>query len=171
MYFLIIRAGWLVTKIYTHYTFQQALFKKDFVVMNQVSRQKAKRKVEKDFYKLMNNSNFGNDCQNNIYNCSFKPIFDDIEEISFLQKYTSLYNNDVYKDFASPDIIKQQIEHEYNSDLMPTKEDDSCGEARRHYGGQKRARKLDAVESMIVKSKEKKIPRDCDKKQKTIYVI
>ena len=33
--------------------------------MNQVSRQNAKTKIEKDFYKLMNNSNFGNDCKNN----------------------------------------------------------------------------------------------------------
>ena len=33
---------------------------------NEVSRQKTKTKVEKDFYKLMKNSNFGNDCRNNI---------------------------------------------------------------------------------------------------------
>ena len=92
--------------------------------MNQVSRHKAKTKVEKDFYKLMNNSNFGYDCQNNIDNCSFKPIFDDIEEISYIQKYGSLYNNDVYKDFTCSDIIKQQIEHESNSDLMSIKEND-----------------------------------------------
>ena len=52
--------------------------------MNQVSRQKAKIKIEKDFYKLMNNSNFGYDCNNNIDNCKFKPIFDDIEEIAYI---------------------------------------------------------------------------------------
>ena len=27
----------------------------------------------------MNNSNFGNDCRNNIKNCNFKPIYDDLE--------------------------------------------------------------------------------------------
>ena len=126
LHLLITRAGCLVTKIYAHYTFEQSPFKKDFVVMSQVSRQKAKTKVEKYFYKLMNNSNFGYDCRNNTDNCSFKPIFDEIEEISYIQKYTSLYNNDVYKDFACPNIIKQQIDYEYNSDLMSIKEDDPC---------------------------------------------
>ena len=33
--------------------------------MNQKSRQEAKNSIEKDFYKLMNNSNFGYDCRNN----------------------------------------------------------------------------------------------------------
>ena len=37
--------------------------------MNQNSRKASKTKVEKDFYKLLNNSNFGNDCRNNIGNC------------------------------------------------------------------------------------------------------
>ena len=37
------------------------MFKKDFLIMNQVSRQNAKTKVEKDFYRLINNSNFDND--------------------------------------------------------------------------------------------------------------
>ena len=35
LHFLIKRAGWLVTDIYEHYTFEQSKFKKDFVVMNQ----------------------------------------------------------------------------------------------------------------------------------------
>ena len=86
----------------------------------------------------MNNSNFGYDCRNNIDNCSFKPIFDDIEELSYTQKYAPLYNNDVYKDFACSDIIEQKIEHEYNSDLISIKKDDPCVEAKRHYAGQKR---------------------------------
>ena len=38
--------------------FEQSQFKQDFVVMNQKSGQKAKNTIEKDFYKLMNNSNF-----------------------------------------------------------------------------------------------------------------
>ena len=48
-HFLITRAGWLVTHIYAHYTFEQSKFKKDFVVMNQKSRQTATSSVEKDF--------------------------------------------------------------------------------------------------------------------------
>ena len=41
--------------------FEQSQFKQDFVVMNQKSGQKAKNSIEKDFYKLMNNSNFRRD--------------------------------------------------------------------------------------------------------------
>ena len=68
-HFLITRAGWLDTHIYKYFTFEQSKFKKDFVVMNQKARQKATSSVEKDFYKLLNSSNFGIDCRNNINNC------------------------------------------------------------------------------------------------------
>ena len=56
---LIGRTRWKVTKLYTHYTFEQETFKKDFVLMNQRCRQTAKNSVEKKIYKLLNNSNFG----------------------------------------------------------------------------------------------------------------
>ena len=36
--------------------------------MNQILRQKGSNSVEKDLCKLMNNSNFGYDCRNNIDN-------------------------------------------------------------------------------------------------------
>ena len=52
--------------------------------MNQCSRQNSKKSIEKDFYKLMNNSNFGYDCHNNLDNCQFVPIFDELEEITYL---------------------------------------------------------------------------------------
>ena len=58
-------------------------FKKDFVIMNQISRHTAKTSVEKDFYKLVNNSNFGYDCRNNPGNCSFTGLFDEIKELTF----------------------------------------------------------------------------------------
>ena len=44
---LIGRAGWKVTKLYAHYMFQQERLKKDFVLVNQRSRQTAKNSVEK----------------------------------------------------------------------------------------------------------------------------
>ena len=47
---------------------------------------------------------------------------------------------------------------------MSIKYGDPCIEARHHYVGQKRARKVDSVESMIAKSKREKISKDCDKK-------
>ena len=157
IHFLISRAGRLMTKIYAHYTFEQSRFKKDFVIMNQVSRQKAKPKLEKEFYKLMNNCNFGNDCRKNIDNCNFKAIYDRIDEISYMQRYTSLYFNDGYKDFACPEKIKRQIEQEYNSKIMSIIDDDPCGEAKMYCTDQKRNKKRDDVESMVSKAKKKSL--------------
>ena len=65
--------------------------------MNQKSRQTASSKVEKDFYKLLNKSNFGIDCRNNIDNCYLEPIYDDIDEISFISKYTNILSNQNYR--------------------------------------------------------------------------
>ena len=53
--------------------------------MNQKSRQEAKNSVEKDFYKLINNSNFGHDWRNNLDNCQFVPIFDELKEITYIK--------------------------------------------------------------------------------------
>ena len=147
--------------LYVHYT---SRFKRDFVIMKQVSRQKAQTKVEKDFYKLMNNSNFGNDCRNNIDNSNFKAIYDEIEEISYIQRYISIYFNDDYKDFACPETIKRQIEQEYNNKIISIKEDNPCAEAKRYCAGQKRNKKMHAVQSMISRSKRKKNFRDSEQK-------
>ena len=85
--FVIKWAGWHVTKIYSHFTFEQECFKKNFILMNQKSRQETKKSIKKDFYKLMNSSNFGYDCRNNLGNCQFAPIFDELKEITYLKGY------------------------------------------------------------------------------------
>ena len=48
--FLIKRAGWIVTKIHSHLTFDQEPFKRDFILTNQKSRQESKTATEKDFF-------------------------------------------------------------------------------------------------------------------------
>ena len=85
--FLISRCFWKVTKLYSNFTFKRSRFKKDFILLNQRSRQTAKNATEKDFYKLLNNANFGYDCRNNLDNCKFEPIYDEIGEISYIRKY------------------------------------------------------------------------------------
>ena len=75
--FCIKRTGWKVTKIHSHLTFEQERFKQKFILLNQKSRRHSKNNVERDFYKLMNNSNFAFDCRNNFGNCKFAPIFDE----------------------------------------------------------------------------------------------
>ena len=48
--FLILRYGWKITKIYTHFIFEQEKFKKNFILMNQGTHQKAKKSIEKYFF-------------------------------------------------------------------------------------------------------------------------
>ena len=85
--FVINRGGWCVTKMYSHFTFELEAVKKNFILMNQKSRQNAKNYIEKGFFKLMNNSNFGYDCRNNLDNCQFIPIFDELKEVTYLKSY------------------------------------------------------------------------------------
>ena len=82
LHFLLSKCGQRVRNVLAHYTFEQLKFKKDFVIMNHVSHQNATTHVEKDFFKLMSNSNFCFDFRNNANNCFFQTIFDEIEELS-----------------------------------------------------------------------------------------
>ena len=104
--FCIKRAGWKVTKIYAHLTLEQSRFKQNFILMNQKSRQLSKNSVEKDFYKLMNNSNFGYDCRNNLDNCKFVPIFDELGEITYINRYHNVFDQKVSQ-FVATDLMKK----------------------------------------------------------------
>ena len=67
--------------------------------MNQKSKQIAKTSVEKDFYKLLSNSNFGIDCRSNIDKRILEPIYDEVSAIAFIQKYDNIFDNDKYFHF------------------------------------------------------------------------
>ena len=73
IHFLTKTAGWTVTKVHHYYTFEQEPFKKDYILGNQKSRQEAVAQwgdVQGNFYKLLNNANFGFDCRDNLQNKS-----------------------------------------------------------------------------------------------------
>lgn len=55
--------------------------------MYQKSKQKAWTDVQKDFYNLLNNSNFGIDCRSNIDSRILEPIHNELGEIAFIKKY------------------------------------------------------------------------------------
>ena len=140
-------ARWLVTHIYEHYTFEQSKFKKDFVVMNQKAGQTATSLVEKDFYKLLNNSNFGIDCRNNIDSCYLDPIYDDFLEISYIKKFCTIFNDDSFRDFFSPCLLREEIYSNYSSKIFALNKEDRCYEARKKYIERVRVENLDAVDS------------------------
>ena len=114
--FVIKRCGWVVTKIHAHLRFDQAPFKKKIILMNQKSRQESKTNAEKDFYKLMNNANFGSDCRNNADNANFIPIFDEINEIYSLQKYYSLVDPKI-DNFVSGKLVEDYVKEKFTNQL------------------------------------------------------
>ena len=84
--------------------------------MNQKSRQESKTNTEKDFYKLMNNANFGSDCRNNAGNADFIPIFDEINEIYSSQKYYSLVDPKI-DNFVSGKLVEDYVNEKFTNQL------------------------------------------------------
>ena len=125
LYFLTTRAGWKVTKIYDHYTFKQDIFRRDFVIMNQNARKTAKTSIEKVFYKLLNNSNFGNDCRNSIGNCQLELLYDGLDELKYIKKHTSILSDQQLSIFFSTDILKEQLNNEFKEQCANLNENDS----------------------------------------------
>ena len=75
--------------------------------MNQKSRQKATTSVEKDFFKLLNNSNLGIDCRKNIDNCILEPLYDGLGETSYIKKFTTIFNDDTFRYIFLPEYKKE----------------------------------------------------------------
>ena len=121
--FVIKRARWKVTKIHAHLTFEQKRFFKKIILMNQNSREKFKSSIEKGFYKLLNNSNFGYDCRNNLDNCQFVPIFDEYKEVTCVGRYFNFFDPRVSQ-FVTGDFVRQEIEEKYNDKLIKLDKED-----------------------------------------------
>ena len=170
--FCIKRVGSKVTKIHSHLTFEQARFKQNFILMNQKSRQESKNSVEKDFYKLMNNSNFGYDCKNNIDNCKFVPIFDEYKEITFINRYHNIFDQKVSK-FVTPDLLKHKAEEEFNDKLTKLDKEDRFYEIKLQTIKADRKSSLEAAEKFeqnLKKNKKRKTLHDYDKRKDDILI-
>ena len=154
--FLIKRAGWVVTKLYSHFTFEQDAFKKDFVLMNQKSRQNAKNSIEKDFYKLMNNANFGFDCRNNANNLKFEPLIDEINELTYIKKYYNLFDNKI-SCFVNSEILEKNINQEFDQKIALIKDDDPFKNARIVELENEKETSIDSLDCL--KKKEKKLKK------------
>ena len=156
LHFLITRAGWLVTHIYERYTYEQSKFKKDFIVTNQKAKQKAISSVEKDFYKLLNNSNFGIDCRNNIDNCILEALYDEFTEISYIEKFKKISNGDTFRNFFSPSLLREEITQAFQSTIFALNKDKPTYEARKKYYERQMPEELDGVDSYKKNKKVKK---------------
>ena len=126
--------------------------------MNQKSRQTASSKVEKDFYKLLNNNNFGIDCQNNIDNCYLEPIYEDFNEISYIKRYTTIFSDEslAKEIFFLPDLLRKEIEQTFQGRIFALNKEDPTYEARKKYLERKKEEEIDAANSFEKNKKRKK---------------
>ena len=143
--FLIKRAGWIVTKLYSHFTFEQDAFKKDFVLMNQRFRQNAKNK--KNFYKLMNNAKFGFDCRNNANDLKFEPLIDEINKLTYIKKYYNLIDSK---------ILKKNINQEFEQEIALIKHGNPSKNARIAELENKKQTDIDSLDCLKKKKKKQK---------------
>ena len=153
--FCIKRAGWKVTKIHSHLTFEQERFKQKFILMNQKSRQYSKNNVEKDFYKLMNNSNFGFNCRNNLDNCKFVPIFDEYKEITFINRYHNIFDSKI-SEFVTADLLKGDIEEKFIDKLLKLDKEDTFYEIKLQTLKSERLSQLESAEKFEQQKKKAK---------------
>lgn len=123
--------------------------------MNQNSRKIAKTKVEKEFYKLLNNSTFGNDCRNNICNYKLGLMFDGLDEIRYIKKFTNIMQDSRYREFFSLDLLGQQVETEYNQNREKLDEDNPFHFAILESYEWKKEEDLEAIECFTKKKKRK----------------
>ena len=124
--------------------------------MNQKPRKVATANVERDFYKLLNNSNFGIDCRNNIGNCYLEPIYDDFCEISYIKNYTAIFNDDTFRNCFSPTLLREEITSTFDSKAFALNNEDPTYEACKKYYERQEAEELDAVDSYEKNKRVKK---------------
>ena len=123
--------------------------------MNQKSRQESKTNAEKDFYKLMNNANFGSDCRNNAYNADFIPIFDEINEIYSLQKYYSLVDPKI-DNIVSGKLVEDYINEKFTNQLHKLDKNDPFYDIKLSSLKQEQQEGLEAAKKLNEKRKSMK---------------
>ena len=115
--------------------------------MNQKSRQKATSSDERDFFKLLSNSNFGNDHRNNIENYILEPLYDDFTKISYIKKFTTSFSGDTFRNFFSPALLREEITQTFNSKIFAFNKDEPTYEARKKYYERHMEEELDGFDS------------------------
>ena len=123
--------------------------------MNQNSRKTAKTKVEKDFHKLLNNTNFGNDCRNNIGHCSLELLYDGLDEISYLKRFMNIMQDWRYREFFSLGLKQEQIQKEYDENKKNLDETDSFYPAILESMNRKKKEDLEAIDLFAKKNRKR----------------
>ena len=98
--------------------------------MNQKSKQKATSSVKRDFFELLNNSNFGIDCRNN---CILESLYDNLGEISYIKRSTTIFNGDPFRYSFSPEHMKEETSQTFQGKIFALDKNDPAYEARKEY--------------------------------------
>ena len=123
--------------------------------MNQSSRQNEKNSIEKDFNNSWITQIFGYDCRKKLDNCSFVPIFHELQEITYLKRYYSYFDSKV-SSFVSSDLIRQEIEEKYNDLVMKLSKDDKYYEIKLSTLNTEKSESLEAAKNFDKKNKRNK---------------
>ena len=116
--------------------------------MNQKARQRAVSSVERDFCKLLNNSNFGIDCRNNIDNGILEPIYDEVSEIAYFKKFDNIFDNEKYVQFSEANIVTQEVNEKYNWLILNLDKNDPTYLSRKYLYELRRKRNSDSIKTM-----------------------
>ena len=91
---IVVRMGIKVTKVHRIIKFKRDYIIRDYIKLNTKMRTEAKTEAEKDIFKLMNNSLFGESCENPLEFLKAKILTDDYEIYKPVSKPT---NKDVIR--------------------------------------------------------------------------
>ena len=112
-----------------------------------------KNNVEKDFYKLINNSNFDYGCRNNLDNCKFVPIFDEYKELTYIHRYHNIFDQKVSQ-FITSELLRTDFEEKFKDKLSKLDKEDKFYEIKLPTIKPERLQQLEAAEKFEQQKKK-----------------
>ena len=119
--------------------------------MNQISRQNAKTSLRKDFYKLMNNSNF--EITTVETRQAIATVFDKIEEMSCVKRYQNVFDPEM-SEFVSTELLGKEINESFDNKLTALEKSHKFYEAKKNSIEIQRKKDIDGVFSMKYSKKK-----------------
>ena len=95
------------------------------------------------------------DCRNNLDNCQFVPIFDVLQEITYLKRWYNYFDSK-FLSFVTTDLIRQEIEEKYNDLLMKLSKDDKYYEIKFSTFNTENCESLEAADNFDKKLRDKR---------------
>ena len=93
---------------------------------------------------------------NNIDNGILEPLYDGLNEISYIKKFTTVSSDDTFRNFFSAAHLREEITQTFQSEIFALKKEDPTYVAWKEYYENKMDEELDAVDS-FEKTKTRKI--------------